>query len=83
MVVDTTNWWPDKKVIISPLSVRKIEWSDIRVSLGTNRQTVKDSPLYDSSTTVDPIYEKNLHKHYGDLRLRAGHNRRRSGASVS
>ncbi len=72
MVVDTTNWWPDKKVIISPLSVRKIEWSDRRVSLGTNRQTVKDSPLYDSSTTVDPIYEKNLHKHYGDLRLRVG-----------
>ncbi len=72
MVVDTTNWWPDKKVIISPLSVRKIEWSDRQVSLGTNRQTVKDSPQYDSSTTVDPIYEKNLHKHYGDLRLREG-----------
>jgi sporulation protein YlmC with PRC-barrel domain len=72
LVVDTKNWWPGKKVLISPLSVRKIEWSDRRVSLRANRQTIKDSPPYDSSTIVDPVYETNFHKHYGDLRLREG-----------
>lgn len=72
LVVDTTNWWLGKKVLISPLSVRKIEWEDGRVSLGANRQKVKDSPAYDPSMTVDPVYEKNFHKHYGDLRLREG-----------
>jgi sporulation protein YlmC with PRC-barrel domain len=70
LVVDTKNWWPTKKVLISPLSVRKIEWADRRVRLGAARQKVKDSPAYDPSTTVDPVYEKNFHEHYGDLRLR-------------
>jgi sporulation protein YlmC with PRC-barrel domain len=70
LVVDTKNWWPGKKVLISPMSVRKIEWTDRRVNLGADRQKVKNSPAYDTSMTVDPLYEKNFHKHYGDLRLR-------------
>ncbi len=70
LVVDTKNWWPGRKVLISPMSVRKIEWADRRVTLGADRQKVKDSPAYDPSTTVDPLYEKTFHEHYGDLRLR-------------
>jgi len=72
LVVDTKNWWPGKKVLISPMSVRKIEWADRRVNLGADRQKVKDSPAYDPSTTVDPIYETNFHNHYGDLRSPEG-----------
>jgi len=70
LVVDTKNWWPGRKVLVSPMSVRKIEWSDRRVSLGADRQKVKNSPPYDSSMTVDPLYEKTFHEHYGDLKLR-------------
>jgi hypothetical protein len=64
LVVDTKNWWPGKKVLISPLSVRTIEWDDRLVNLGANRQKVKDSPAYDSSMTIDPIYEKNYRNYY-------------------
>ncbi|MEI9996911.1 MAG: PRC-barrel domain-containing protein [Rhizomicrobium sp.] len=70
LVVDTKNWWPGRKVLISPMSVRKIEWAERRVNLGAGRQKVKDSPAYDPSMTIDPLYEKNFHEHYGDLRLR-------------
>jgi len=70
LVVDTKNWWPGNKVLISPLFVQKIEWADRRVNLRANRQRVKDSPAYDASMTVDPAYEKNFHDHYGDPRLR-------------
>jgi len=70
LVVDTKNWWPGRKVLISPMSVRKIEWADRRVNLGADRQKVKDSPAYDPSMMVDPLYEENFHEHYGDLRLR-------------
>jgi len=70
LIVDTKEWWPGKKVLISPLSVRKIEWADRQVNLGADRQKIKDSPAYDPSMTVDPIYENNHHNHYGDLRLR-------------
>ncbi len=69
LVVDTANWWPDKKVLISPLSVREIEWKTGQVHLGADRQKVKDSPAYDPSMTIDPIYERAFHKHYGDLPL--------------
>jgi hypothetical protein len=69
LVVDTKNWWPGKKVLISPLSVRAIEWDNQQVNLGADRQKIKDSPAYDPSMTIDPIYEKNYRKHYGDPQL--------------
>ena len=47
LVVDTKNWWPGKKVLISPRSALEIDWTDRLVNLNVDRQTVKDSPTYD------------------------------------
>lgn len=69
LVVDTQSWWPRNKVLLSPLFVRKIEWADRQVFLRADRQKVKDSPTYDPLITVDPLYESNLHSHYGDVQL--------------
>jgi hypothetical protein len=66
LVADTKNWLPGKKVLISPRSVRDIDWADKLVNLDVVRQTVKDSPTYDGSTTVDRAYERNYHKYYSD-----------------
>ena len=68
LVVDTKNWWPGKKVLISPRSAREISWTDRLVNLNVDRQKVKDSPAYDASTTVDQAYEEHFHNHYGDIR---------------
>ena len=68
LVVDTKNWWPGKKVLISPRSAREIDWTDKLVNLNVDRQKVKDSPAYDASTTVDRAYEKHFHDYYGDIR---------------
>ena len=68
LVVDTKNWWPGKKVLISPAFAREIDWSDKLVHLDIDRQKVKDSPGYDASTVVDRTYEKRLHGYYGDVR---------------
>jgi hypothetical protein len=68
LIVDTKNWWPAKKVLISPRSAREIEWSHKLVHLDVDRQTVKDSPAYDSSTTVDRAYENHFHGYYGAAR---------------
>jgi len=68
LVVDTKNWWPAKKVLISPRSAREIDWTDKLVNLNFDRQRVKDSPAYDASMTVDRAYEKHFHSHYGDVR---------------
>ena len=61
LVVDTKNWWPGKKVLISPRSASEIDWTDNLVNLNVDRQRVKDSPTYDPSTTVDRAYEKHFH----------------------
>ena len=71
LVVDTKNWWPGKKVLISPRLAREIDWSDRLVNLNVDRQKVKGSPAYDASTTIDGAYEKRFHDHYDDI-LAAG-----------
>jgi len=53
LIVDTKNWWPGKKVLISSRSAREIDWTDRLINLDVDRQRVKDSPAYDESTTVD------------------------------
>ncbi len=66
LVVDTKNWWPAKKVLISPRSAREIDWTDRLVHLNVDRQKVKDSPVYDSSMTIDQAYERDFHRYYAD-----------------
>jgi hypothetical protein len=66
LVVDTQNWWPGKKVLISPRSVREIDPINRLVHLRAERQRVKDSPAYDAATLVDRTYEKHFHNHYED-----------------
>jgi hypothetical protein len=65
LVVDTTNWWPGKKVLISPRSVLGIEWSDGLVNLAVDRQRVKDGPAYDPAITVNHAYDEDYRKYYG------------------
>ena len=65
LVVDTKNWWPGKKVLISPRSAQSVNWTDRLVNLNVDRQRVKDSPTCDASTTVDQVYETHFHSYYG------------------
>ncbi len=53
LVVDTQNWWPGKRVLISPRSVRSMGWAERRVNLDIDRQTILDSPDYAGSTAID------------------------------
>jgi sporulation protein YlmC with PRC-barrel domain len=68
LVVDTKNWWPGKKVLISPRSVKDIDWTDNLVNISANRQRVKDSPTYDKTTTLDRTYGQKYHNYYGEVR---------------
>ena len=65
LVVDTKNWWPGKKVLISPRSIHEIDWTDKLVNLDVNRQKVKDSPAYDASIRVEKGYDEKFLTYYG------------------
>jgi hypothetical protein len=64
LIIDTKNWWPGKKVLISPALVTGITWSDREVFLGVYCQRVKDSPRYDETTHVDREFESSFRDHY-------------------
>jgi hypothetical protein len=63
--VDTRNWWPGERVLISPYSVREIDWSGRLVHVNVDRQKVKDSPPYDPSITIDGAYEEEFLTYHG------------------
>jgi sporulation protein YlmC with PRC-barrel domain len=64
LVAATTNWWPGKKVLISPQSVREIDWAERRVDLKVDRQKVKDSPAYETPLLVDRAYSQRFNNYY-------------------
>ena len=53
LVVNTKNWWAGKIVLIAPSSIKTIDWTDRLVNLKIDRAAVKNSPLFDASTTLD------------------------------
>jgi len=63
--VDTRNWWPGERVLISPRSAREIDWADRLIQVDVNRQKIKDAPRYDPSITVDGAYEDKFLTYYG------------------
>lgn len=64
MVVDTRNWLPGRKVLISPHWIHAIDWSDRRVQVDLSRQAVKDSPEFQPEKPIARAYEAELHGHY-------------------
>jgi hypothetical protein len=66
LVVDTRNWWPSRKILVSPRSIRDIDWMSEMVNLNVARQRVKDGPTYDDSTIVDRAYENHFNNYFGD-----------------
>jgi hypothetical protein len=65
MVVDTGNWFPAKKVIISPKWIKEINWDTSEVVVNATVEQVKSSPEYDVSKYVDEVYERSLINYYG------------------
>ena len=49
MVVDTGNWFPGKKVIISPGSIKEINWETSEVTVNASVEQIKNSQEFDAS----------------------------------
>ena len=65
LVVDTKNWWPGKKVLISPRSVKDIDWNDRLVNINVDREKVQDGSAYDASLTIDGAFDEKFLTYYG------------------
>ena len=48
MVVETGNWLPGKKLLISPQRITSVNWFDASVYLDRMQDSIKNSPDLDS-----------------------------------
>jgi sporulation protein YlmC with PRC-barrel domain len=64
LIISTANWWPGKKVLVSPLWIERVSWPESKVFINLSRQTIKESPEYTDESLVTRDYEIGLHGHY-------------------
>ncbi len=65
MIVDTKNWLPGKKVLVSPEWIESIDWKKSIVKVDLTQEAVKESPEFDPSAPVNREYEAKLYDFYG------------------
>jgi hypothetical protein len=65
MVVDTRNWLPGRKVLISLEWIGSIRWSERVVGVEMSQKQIERSPRYDPSAPVNRRYEERLYDYYG------------------
>ena len=64
VVVDTKNWWPGKKVVVSPQWISSVNWNDTKAHVDLTREQMKQAPEYDSDAVMTRDYEERVHQHY-------------------
>lgn len=64
LVVDTGNWFPGKKVLLSPGLIKKITWETSTVIVNTTVKQIKNSPEYDQHKPLNELYESDLTNYY-------------------
>jgi len=56
MLIDTGDWFPGKKVLISPDRIKEIDWDNGAVIIDTTIAQVKSSPEYDPKQEFTKVY---------------------------
>jgi uncharacterized protein YrrD len=64
LIVDTRNWWPGKKVLISPRWIERISWAESKVFINLTRDAIKQAPEYTDETLITRDHEIKLNRHY-------------------
>jgi sporulation protein YlmC with PRC-barrel domain len=65
LIVNTSNWWFGKSVLIALHAVILIDWFSRKVQLDVPREKVKLSPPWDPLVALDESSRTDLHAHYG------------------
>jgi sporulation protein YlmC with PRC-barrel domain len=65
IMVDTRNWLPGRKVLVSPQWIKRVSWTDGAVHVDLRRDSVEASPEYDPEHELTPDYDERLREHYG------------------
>lgn len=64
LIIDTKNWWPGKKVLVSPQWIERVSWSESKVFVNLSRAIIKLSAEYSEESPLTRDYETELCGHY-------------------
>jgi hypothetical protein len=65
LVVDTSNWWFGKNVLVAPHWASHVSWEQQKVHFDMSRQAIKSSPEWNAETPINREYEAHLYDYYG------------------
>jgi len=63
-IVDTHNWLPGRKVLITPRWINHIDWHESKVFIDLSQESIKNSPELDSIQPISKDYETKLFNYY-------------------
>jgi hypothetical protein len=64
LIIDTQNWLPGKRVLISTDWIDRISWEEVKIFVDLTREKIRDAPEYTKGTLITRQYEENVHRHY-------------------
>lgn len=64
LVIDTRNWWPGKKVLVSPQWIKNVFWTDSIIFVNLLRDSIQNAPEYSEASPITRAFEAELHRHY-------------------
>ena len=64
LIVDTSNWWAGKKVLLGTQWIERISREDSKVFINLTRDAIKQAPEYTEQALITRDYEEELHRHY-------------------
>lgn len=65
LVIDTRDWLPGKKVIVSCEWLTEVRWNDRMVHVDLTKKQIETAPPFDPRTPVNREYETRLYDFYG------------------
>lgn len=64
--VDTGNWLPGKKVLLSTRLISAIDWSEGSLQISMPRDVIEHAPPYDPDQPIERDYEQGLFDYYAE-----------------
>jgi sporulation protein YlmC with PRC-barrel domain len=64
LIVSTTDFWPGKKVLVSPHWIKRVSWEQSEVVIDLSREMIKGAPEYTDGSLPTRDHETRLYGHY-------------------
>jgi uncharacterized protein YrrD len=65
LIVEASDWLPDRKILISPHAVTSVNWNERAIATNLSRMQIQGSPGIDTDKPVSRQHESQYHRYYG------------------